>query len=200
VVTAQYDESVDRFTWGVVAGAAALVLAGIVVVVALRRSPGPADLATPEGVLRAYMEAIDSGKPEDAWPLLAAEQQRRVPRDEFVRQATQRFHAPREGRVSIDKVTVDGRTARVELSRTYSGGGGLFGPSTYSNHYNARLEQEGGAWRITVPPEDFFFRPGNPVVVVTATVAPSPTVAPAPSSTPAPVALTPSPVTGGTGR
>ncbi len=169
----------DRFTWGVVAGAVALVVAGIVVVLVLRRAPGQHDLTRPEGVVLAYVEALDTGKPEDAWELLSRQLQGETTRDEFIRQATARFRTPRDGRVRIDSVAVDGATARVELSRTYSSGGGLFGPSSYSNSQSARLEQQGGSWRITVPPDDFFAMRTAPVraptqtaVVVTATPAP----------------------------
>jgi hypothetical protein len=172
---------VDRFTWGVVVGAVALVVAGIVLVLALRRAPGQADLTRPEGVVLAYVEALDAGRYEDAWELLARQQQMDVPRDEFVRQAAMRFPGRRrEGRVRIDSVAVEGTTARVELSRTYSSGGGLFGPSSYSTEQSARLERQGGDWRITVPPDDFFGRTTAPVrsptqtpFVVTATPAPA---------------------------
>jgi hypothetical protein len=179
----------DRFTWGIVAGTLALVVAGIVVVLVVRRSPEPADLGTPEGTVRAYVEAIESGRPEQAWELLGDRQQADVGRDEFIRRATTGYRGGREGRVAIDAVELTGTTARVDLSRTYSGGGPpIFGPSTYTNRMTARLEQQRGAWRITVPPDEYRYFveriPAPPLattlVVVTATPPPA-TATPAPT-------------------
>jgi hypothetical protein len=177
---------VDRFTWGIVVGAVLLVAAGIGIVAAVQRAPAPADLSTPEGVVRAYVEALDRGQPERAWDLLADRLQAEVSRDEFVRRTTQSFGGPREGRVAIEQVVVEGNTARVELSRTFSGSGGpfgLFGPSSYTSRQTARLELQGGRWKITVPPDDFLVRRAPDAIVVTATPAPAATAPPGPTAT-----------------
>lgn len=173
----------DRFTWGVVGGTAALIVIGIAAVLLVRRTSAPPDLTTPDGTVRAYVEAIDAGNPGQAWDLLGERQQAELSRDDFIRRATTAYRSPREGRMAIDATLVEGSTARVDLSRTYTGGGPpIFGPSTYTSRSTARLELQRGQWRITVPPDDYRFfaeRPLPPsVVVITATP---------PAATPAPV-------------
>ena len=179
----------DRFTWAIVVGAVALVGIALVAVLLVQRAPTPPDLATPDGVVRAYLAALDSNRPEQAWDLLSEQLKRETPRDEFVRRASNSYHPSREGRVAIENVAIEGSSARVEMSRTYSSDGGLFDlfePSTYTNRFTARLEQQSGAWRITVPPEDFFGRrpPAPPAVVVTVTPVTPATPSASPTRTP----------------
>ena len=170
----------DRFTWGVSIGAVVLILAALTAVLLLQRAPAPVDLTAPDGVVRAYVQALETSHPEDAWDLLGQRQQVEVSRDEFIRRATSDYRSPRNGRIAIENTTIEGTTARVEMSRTYSGGGGpfgIFGSSSYSNRFSARLEQQSGRWRITVPPEDYLisrFHEPLPPVVVTATPPPAP--------------------------
>jgi hypothetical protein len=142
----------DRFTWGVVAGAVVLVVAGLVSVLLLPRTVPPPDLTRPEGVVRTYVQAMDDGRPEDAWDLLATSARAGVTRDEFIRRATT-FRRGQASRLAFEQVDVSPAAARVELARTYSGGGGLFGPSSYTERSTVRLDREDGAWRITVPPD-----------------------------------------------
>ena len=148
----------DRFTWGVVGGTALLVVVAIAAVLLVRQTAAPPDLTTPDGTIRAYLEAIDSGRPERAWELLGERQQADLSRDDFISRATASHRSPREGRVTIDQTVVEGGTARVELSQTgTSGGPPIFGPSSYTNRMTARLEQQRGQWRITVPPEGYWY-------------------------------------------
>ncbi|MGH2355257.1 MAG: hypothetical protein ACRDI2_12990 [Chloroflexota bacterium] len=173
----------DRFTWGVVAGALVLVAVAIGSVALVQGQTAPPDLSRPEGVVRAYVEAIDTNRPERAWELLAASARSGTTRDEFIQRATSSGRL-REGRVAIESVEVTGDTAVVRLSRTY-GNGGLFGPSSYTNQTTVRLEREAGQWRITVPPDPYLIdvpRAAGPVASATPTPRPSPT--PAPSATP----------------
>lgn len=140
----------DRFTWAIVAGVAVLVLAGLVGVALLQRQAPAPDLSRPDGVVRAYVEAIDSGRPDRAWDLLAAPARADVTREEFLRRATSLSQRP-AGRVAIERVTVEGDTARVEMSRTYAGGP-LVGPAP-TERTTVRLVREQGEWRVEVPPE-----------------------------------------------
>ncbi|HEX2033212.1 MAG TPA: hypothetical protein VHS99_03425 [Chloroflexota bacterium] len=153
------NESIDRFTWSVVALAIVLVAAAVGSVALLQDTAPPPDLSRPEGVVRAYVEAIDSEHPERAWDLLHPSARDRTTREEFIRRATE-LTRDRVVRVVIDSVEVDGGTAVVRLSRTYgSGRVGLFGSSGYTTTTTVRLERDGGAWRITVPPEPFLLDP-----------------------------------------
>jgi hypothetical protein len=142
---------VDRFTWGIVAGVLLLVIIALAGVTLLQRQAAPPDLTRPDGVVRAYVEAIDSGHPDRAWDLLAAPGRADVTRDEFIRRATSLSQRP-PGRVAIERVDVEGDVARVEVSRTF-GEGPLFGPSIPIERTTVRLVQEQGEWRIEVPPE-----------------------------------------------
>jgi hypothetical protein len=143
----------DRFTWGVVAAIAALVVAGLAAAVLLQRPGPPADLARPEGVVRAYEEAIGGGRPDQAWDLLAAPARADVTREEFLRRATLLARRP-PGRVAIGNVAVEGDVARVHLDQTYAGGT-LFGPSPPVVRTTVRLVREDGQWRIEVPSEPY---------------------------------------------
>jgi hypothetical protein len=180
--------SVDRFTWGIVAGTTLLVVAAIAAVLLVRQDATPPDLSTPDGTVRAYLEAIDSGQPERAWELLGERQQTEISRDQFITRATTAHRSPREGRITIDQSVVEGSTSRVELSQTFaSGGPPIFGPSSYTNRMTARLELQRGQWRITVPPENYWFlydRPSAPPIVITATPpTPTQTASPGPAVT-----------------
>ena len=143
----------DRFTWGVALGALVLVVAGLASVLLLPRPAATPDLTTPQGVVRAYVTALDQSKPEQAWDLLTTGARARTTRDEFIRRAVAQGH-PRSERIAIDGVTVEGDGARVELSRTY-GSGGLFGDTPYTTQTTVRLERADGAWRISVPPDPY---------------------------------------------
>lgn len=168
-----YSSAVDRFTWGIVAGAIALVVLGIGAVTLLQRAPAPPDLSDPEGVVRAYVLALDEGRPERAWDLLTTGARAGITRDEFIRRASAEGR-PRDARVAIERTTVEGETARVELSRTYEVSGGLFGSSPYTSTSTVRLEREGGAWRISLPPDPYLLDRPFPVTVQVTVVATPP--------------------------
>ncbi len=177
---------VDRFTWGIVGGALLLVLLGIASVTLWQRPSPPPDLTRPDGVVRAYVEALDTGHPERAWDLLSASARAGIDRETFIQRATTSAPSrPNEGRLTIDRVEVEGDTARVDLARTYDSGGGLLGTSSSTIHSTVRLEREGGQWRISVPPDPYLIsRPAPPVaiqqvtVVVTAQATPRPATGP----------------------
>jgi len=175
---------VDRFTWGIVAGALLLVLLGIASVTLWQRPAPPPDLTRPEGVVRAYVEALDTGHPERAWDLLSTAARAGIDRETFIQRATTSTPSrPSEGRLTIDSVEIAGDTARVDLARTYDSGG-LLGSSSYTTHSTVRLEREGGQWRISVPPDPYLINRPPPVaiqqvtVVVTAQATPRPTTGP----------------------
>jgi hypothetical protein len=176
---------VDRFTWGIVVGAVLLVAVGLASVALLQRPAPPPDLTTPDGVVRAYVIALDAGHPEQAWDLLTTGARSGTTRDEFIRRATAEGR-PRYGRVAIETTTVEGNTALVELSRTFGSGGGLFGDGGGSQRITVRLEREDGAWRIAVPPDSYLLdRPFPPLVASSPT--PVPATSPTAGSTATPV-------------
>jgi hypothetical protein len=167
----------DRFTWGIVIGSLLLVLVGIGTVVWVQdRSLPPPDLSRPEGVVRAYVEAVQTGNAERAWELLSESAREGITRQEFVQRITVE-RRPQEGRVAIESVQIDGNTAIVELSRTYATGGGpfgLFGPTSYTDRQRVRLEQQRGIWLITVPPDPYLVNQRPVPAIIVTPVAPTP--------------------------
>lgn len=171
----------DRFTWGVAAGAVLLVVAALGSVILLQARTAPPDLSRPQDVVRAYYDALESGRPERAWDLLAPSAQAGTTRQEFIQRATS-FRPGRDGRIAVERVDIEGSTAIVRLNQTY-GAPSLFDPGGGSNSVTVRLERGTAEWRITVPPEPYFILrsqppapPATPAVVV-ATPLPTPTPA-----------------------
>src|SRR5437763_3386267 len=95
----------DRFTWGIVVGAVLLVAAGLASVTLARHPAAAPDLSTPEGVVRAYVTALDTGHPEQAWDLLTTGARSGTSRDEFIRRATAEGR-PRYSLVAVERTTV----------------------------------------------------------------------------------------------
>jgi hypothetical protein len=143
----------DRFTWGVVAGAVLLVLVAIASVAVLQTRSATVDLSRPEGVIRAYYEALDAGRPERAWDLLSSTARSRTTRDTFIQRATG-YRPSRNARITVDRAEIEGDTAYVYLSITY-GGGGLLDSGSSTSTVTVRLDRESGQWRITVPPDSY---------------------------------------------
>jgi hypothetical protein len=154
----------DRFTALVVGGVVALVLAGLAVAATSRGREAPPDLSSPAGVVLAYAQAELRGDGQTAWDLLAGSTRARADRERFIARVGSAEGSARQY-LSTESVQLDpDGTASVTLIRTVPSSGGLFSNSSYSSRSVVRLAQEGGAWRITVPPDDFAlrFNPTNP--------------------------------------
>ena len=147
----------DRFTGWI--GAAVLALVVLAIVLIRSQAVPPAmtgDLSSPEGVTRAWLMAIDDGRPEDAWPLLAPRTQARETRDDFLRRMT-RSRNSNNSRFTVAGARISGDEAVVEVSSSrprspeppffWTGG-------APSERTVARLERIEGTWRLTVPPGD----------------------------------------------
>ncbi len=144
----------DRFTWGIAAGVVVLVLVGVGTAVALRGQAAPPDLTTPSGVTLAYALALQRGDAERAWELLAGSAQASTTRERFLQRAGGARGPDDRVRLATEDEQVAGDTARVDLVRTYPGGGLLsFGAPAPSTHSTVRLVREGSQWRISVPPD-----------------------------------------------
>jgi hypothetical protein len=145
--------SMDRFTWAIVVGVVALVVAGLAVAGTLRGRDTPPDLSTPSGVVLAYALAEQRGDGQVAWDLLAMSVQARADHDRFLA----RFGSRGTDRayLSVEDEQGSGDTRSVVLVRTFPGSGSLFGGSSYANRTTVRLAREPAGWRITVPPDDY---------------------------------------------
>lgn len=144
----------DRFTAAIVAGVLLLVVAGVGTALVLQGRETPPDLATPSGVALAYELALQRGKPDRAWDLLAASVQARAERDQFLLRAGTHYREDRM-RLLVEDERIEGDTARVDLVQVYPSSGGPFGlgGGSYSTRQNVQLVREDGAWRISVPPD-----------------------------------------------
>ena len=147
----------DRFTGWIGVAVLALVVAAIF----MSRSPAigkteTVDTTSPEGVTRTWLAAIDDGRPEDAWPLLAPRTQARETRDDFLRRRT-RTSGNRSARATIasSRITGDEAVVEVSLSRTPLNDPFFFWTrGAPTDRVVARLERIDGVWRLTVPPGD----------------------------------------------
>jgi hypothetical protein len=173
----------DRFTWGVVAGAVLLVLVAVGSVGVLQTRAATVDLTRPEGVIRAYYAAFEADRPERAWDLLSSTATSRTTRDSFIQRATG-YRPSHNARITVDRVEVEGETAYAYLSIAY-GGGGLLDSGTSARTETVRLDREGGQWRITVPPDPYlleaptrFSAPSVPPTSVPPTSVPPTSVPP----------------------
>jgi hypothetical protein len=146
----------DRFTYAVVGGVLALVVTGLAVAALARGRETPPDLTTPSGVALAYALAEQRGDGQAAWELLATSAQARSDRDRFIARVTTNGVSEREYLSTDDeRIEADGQNASVLLVRAYSGSGGIFGSSSYTNRTTVRVTRELDRWRITVPPDDY---------------------------------------------
>jgi hypothetical protein len=145
----------DRFTWGVVVGVLALIALGIGVAAVLPNAKPP-DLSTPSGVALAFELAVQEGRGEDAWALLASEAKVESRKQRFL----DRVNPGRSSRnrISADREEITGDSARVELTRYFGASGGLFGGSGSRTTASVRLTREAGSWRVSTPSDSFLLR------------------------------------------
>jgi hypothetical protein len=148
----------DRFTWGIVVGVLALVVAGIAAATLVRGREVPPDTSTPSGVVLAFEQALQDGDAERAWDLLASTTQAAVGRNRFLQRASgsARGSGSNQVRLIVENERVTGDSAVVDLVRTYRSSGLFdFGGGDSPPRYVVRLVRENGAWRITVPADSY---------------------------------------------
>ncbi len=147
----------DRFTWSVVAGVLALVVAGVAAAVLLGRSDAQPNLSMPGGVALAYALAMERGDADQAWNLLATSAQSQTTKERFFQRAGGPRRPDERVRLTTENEQVQGDKATLDLVRTYDGGSGPlgFGSGPVSLRSPVRLALESGQWRIVVPPDPF---------------------------------------------
>jgi hypothetical protein len=144
----------DRFTALIASGVVALVIAGLAVTQVARGRETPPDLSTPSGVVLAYAVAEQRGDGVTAWNLLAPSTQARGDRDRFIARVASTGARDREY-LTVEDANIDADGASVFLVQTFTGSGGLFGSTSWSNRVSVRLARVGNDWRITVPADDY---------------------------------------------
>jgi hypothetical protein len=144
---------VDKVTLGLLGAVLGLVAAGLIVAVVVQQRAASPDPSTPSGVVLAYVQAEQRGDALGAWNLLASSAQARGSRDWFLARAGTSEQG--EAFFTIEDARSDDAGASVVLVRTTPGSVGIFGNGSYSSRTTVRLVQEGGGWRISVPPDDY---------------------------------------------
>ena len=165
----------DPLTTGLIAGLALLILAALTTVLVSTANPARPDLSTPEGVVMAYVQAIEQGDSDRAWDLLDHEENPapsatpglppnpgpatkpiRPPgltKDEFAREVQARENSS-SSRIRIVDSKVSGDTATVAIEITHVNDGLLSRASSY--RMGVDLRRAGSSWLITsyLPPYD----------------------------------------------
>lgn len=158
----RWSPGLDRVTVAVAAGVLGVVVIALIVAALLRDRETTPDLSTPRGVVLAYAQAEARGDGQTAWDLLADSAHRRGDRDRYLARVGSGVpSSPRTDYLSTEPAVIDagGATASVVLVRTFASSGGLFPASSNSTRSTVRLALEDGAWRITVPPDDYILGP-----------------------------------------
>ncbi|HYM50448.1 MAG TPA: hypothetical protein VET65_07710 [Candidatus Limnocylindrales bacterium] len=160
--------AVDRLTWVLVAAVSVLTVAALGTAVLTR--PPSGDLRTPEGVVIAFVEAIQARHADDAWALLAPSAQSPSPpvggpvftQDEY-RRAVESTGAG-SSRIRISSVSQVGNAATVQLEVT-TGAGSLFGGASshtvtvaLARNPAATGSPSSPAWLITSDPSPWQFQ------------------------------------------
>ena len=151
----------DRFLLAIVAGAVALVVGGIAIVLVAGRAPAPApaDPASPVGVVQAYAAAVQAGDAERAYGYLSQSVRRTRPLDRYRTSFSNSGRSSdTERRLLIEPVSEGPERAEVKVTiSTFSVHGGPLSSSTYHRDVTVRLVKEADVWRIDQPLEPYSF-------------------------------------------
>jgi hypothetical protein len=150
----------DRFTYIIVGGVLALVVAGLSAAAIARGRETPPDLTTPSGVVLAYALAEQRGDGQAAWELLAPSAQARADHDRFVARAAN--NSADRAYLGTENERVTGDSASVVLVRTYPASGGLLSGNSYTRRSTVQLTHDAAGWRISVPDDDYLLTRSKP--------------------------------------
>ena len=155
---------IDRLTWVVVAVVALLTVAALGSLLATRAGQPRPDLSTPEGVVRAFVQAIQTDRADEAWSYVLASGTSPGPgqpyppvpsKDEF-RNEVDNSSQPTSSRIRILSVTRAGDNATVQLEVTSFSGAPL--GEAFSHTVPVMLIARGTTWLITSNPSPWQFR------------------------------------------
>jgi ketosteroid isomerase-like protein len=154
---------IDRFTALVVAAVALLAVTALASLLINRPDQRSPDLATPGGVVTAYVQAIQAQQADKAWDFLApeavqpgpAEPKRPFTKEEF-RREVQYSQRQTSSRIRITSVSQTGDTATVQLEITDISGDLLSGASSHT--VTVSLRRQGTSWLITSDPSPWQFQ------------------------------------------
>jgi hypothetical protein len=128
----------------VMIGILVVFLVGVAVVFALQPPP-TFDPGTPEATAQGYFQAINNGHEELAESYMT---------DDLVQACAGRWYfyeMSGDHRVVTTDSTIDGHTARLEVTITVNHGGGPFGGGSYDQDETVTMERRGDVWLISKP-------------------------------------------------
>ncbi len=144
----------DKFLWGIIAGIVIVAILAIVFYFVRRADAAllpPTD--TPEGVVSAYVQAVQEQDWERAYPFLA-DAPNRPDLSRFRRAGIEELSSQRNAGLEITGSRVTGDQAEVDVV-VVNVNGGLFA-DVYRNPGVAILERQGGEWKIREMPYPFW--------------------------------------------
>jgi hypothetical protein len=156
--------ALDRLTWVVVAAVALLTVAALGSLLATRMTAQRPNLSTPEGVVTAFIQAIQANRADEAWSYVLASGTTTgpgspyppVPTKEEFRNEVDNSTPPTRARVRILSVAPAGDNATVQLEVTTFSGAPL--GTAFSRTVAVMLISHGATWLITSNPSPWQFR------------------------------------------
>ncbi|MEO5918664.1 MAG: hypothetical protein ABIQ17_03790 [Candidatus Limnocylindrales bacterium] len=129
------------------------VLATVVVILGGNRPPAVYPASSPEAAVQDYLQAWADGDDEAAWAVFSAGVQADLTLDDYRTMASEfrRYQEPPSGpirRVFIDRATITGEKATVDLTVEESWQGGPLERNVYRSARRLSLVREDGAWKI----------------------------------------------------
>jgi ketosteroid isomerase-like protein len=148
-----------------VAGVALLTVASLISLLVTRFQPPAGLLKTPEGVVTAFVQAIQAGNADQAWsyvspsatvagPPPAPPTRPVIGKDDF-RREVEATRGQQPARIRILDVSRNGDSATVRLEVTEVSGGLFSSPSSHT--VSLTLSRQDGSWLITSDPSPWQF-------------------------------------------
>jgi hypothetical protein len=157
----------DRPTWALIIGVLGIAILALGAATLSRNGQAPPDLTTPEGVVTAYILAVQNKEPDKAWELLASPVALTGPfpgsggrvdtlTQENFRQQVLNSQRSGNRRLRILNTTVTESTARVDVETTYVNDDPFqFGSRGTPQTRAFELKRADAGWRITAAPQLF---------------------------------------------
>jgi hypothetical protein len=148
---------IDPLLAGILAGAALLIVAGLIAIPLLaRRAPTLAPDTTPEGVTQRFYQAIFADDYAAAHAYLASTTRAQISQLELQQQLSSQL---RQSQVRVVSTTTRANGATVQVVITHVTSGDLFGANEWTEDREVLLLREGADWKIVGGP---FYVPLKP--------------------------------------
>lgn len=138
---------VHKSVLGLIAGALAVLLVGVVVSIAASRQPESTyPPGSPEATIAEFVRLIEDGQLEEAYELTSIPG---LTQEEFVERFS--YQGDASSRVTLVRSDVDGDTATVVVDVSTFSPDGPLDSSDYTYRETYQLRREAGRWVITGP-------------------------------------------------